>query len=84
MLAHIEDREYVKRVNKASSVIEDIAESCGDNIHKLVFGRIRDIMDSSLFNICHKEIVSWDSDKKITLERFKEAMEASTHSQGML
>ena len=74
--AHIEDRKYVKRFNTASSVIEDIAQSCGDNIHKVVCGRIRDIMDSSLLNICHKEIVSWDSDKKITLERFEEAMEA--------
>ena len=71
----IEDMEYVQRFSEATSLIKAIAQSCGDpQIHKRVCREIRDIMDSYVYNACHKEIVSWNRDNQMTCERLEEAM----------
>lgn len=73
--AHIEDTDYVKRLTEAISVIKAIAQSCEDpQIHKWVCREIRNIMDSSVYNVYHKEIVSWNRDEKVTRETFEKAM----------
>lgn len=73
--AHLKDTEYVERFTEATSLINAIANSCEDpQTHKWVCREIRNIMDSSLYNVLHKEIVFWNNDDQITRETLEKVL----------